>query len=143
MLKFFFDRFSKVVYAMEILGVFFTLGWLWKMSQSPPSLLIKILMGFYIVEYLLSRFFASMRWHKQAERYEGIELHFKKIMIPISYILAIVSGVGFFTGMTFLLWFAIFVMGVISYVNITLIYLHYKDKNKTPVNYYSHTKYIR
>ena len=143
MLKFFFNRFSKIVYLFEILGVFFTMGWLFKLRQSPPPLLIKILLGIYIGEYLFIRFCATKRWYKQAKRYEGIELHFKKIMIPISYIMALISGIGFFTGSTIGLWFAILPMGILLYVNVTLLYLHGKDKNKTPVNYYSNRKFLK
>ena len=61
-------------------------------------------------------------------------------MIPTSYILALTSGLGFWTGSTLGLWIAIPLMGIMLYVNATLLYLHIKDKNKTPVNYYSHMK---
>lgn len=140
MLKFFFDRFSKAVYLMEILGVLFTAGWLWKLSGGEVSPGAKVLLGLYLFEYLLNRFFVTKRWYKRAARYEGIELHFKRMMIPISYLLAFASGLGFFTGSTLLVWVAVVVMGVLTYVNVTLLYLHCKDKNKTPVNYYSHRK---
>ncbi len=134
MLKFFFNRFSKVVTAMEILGVVFTLLWL---SKSPPKILITV----YIAQYLFLRFCASWRWHKEAGRYEGIELHFKKVMTATAYLLAITSGVGYGTGSSFLLWVANLVFAFILYVNGTLLYLYYKDKNKTPINFYSGNKF--
>lgn len=140
MLKLFFDRFSKVVYAMEILGVLFTLAWLYKLAQHPPSFLTRFLICTVIGQYLLLRLCATRRWHKNARRYEGLELHFKKILIPTSYILAITSGLGFWAGLHFMLWPAILLMSVFLYVNFTLIYLHFRDKNKTPVNYYSRNK---
>ena len=134
MLKFFFNRFSKVVYAAEIAGVVLTLLWAF---QSPP----KILFTLYVGGYLLLRFCATWRWHKQARRYEGIELQFKKMMVPTSYLLALASGLGLGLNSTFLLWIAIPFFAVVGYVNGTLLYLHYKDKNKTPINYFSHNKF--
>ncbi|MDP2600499.1 MAG: hypothetical protein Q8P84_07205 [Deltaproteobacteria bacterium] len=140
MLKFFFDRFSKIVYLMEVLGLAFTLGWIWKLVHTRGAFLTKILFAIYIAEYLFLRFCDTKRWHPAAKRYEGLELHFRKIMIPVSYILAITSGVGFFTGSGLLLWLAIPFMGVMFYANATLLYLHGKDKNKTPINYFSGKK---
>lgn len=141
MLKFFFDRFSKVVYMMEALGVALTLAWLYKRVEPPSSLLTKILLFLFIAEYLGLRFCASVHWHKNAARYEGIELHFKKAMIPTAYILAFVSGMGFFAGFTLWLWPGILLLGILLHANIILLYLHFKDKNKTPVNYYSNEKF--
>lgn len=142
MLKFFFNRFSKVVIAMEIAGILFTAGWIYRWLYESPSLLTKVVMALYVLEYLFLRFCTTKRWYKNADRYEGIELHFKKAMIPTSYMMAAASGVGCFTGSTFLLWPMIVLIGVIAHVNVILLALHYKDKNKTPVNYYSNNKYL-
>ena len=134
MLKIFFNRFSKIVYAMEIVGVVLTLLWAFK---APP----KILFTLYVGGYLLLRVCATWRWHKQAKRYEGIELHFKKVMVLVSYMLPLASGIGLATGSTFLLWTAVILFAAILHVNVILLYLHYKDKNKTPINYFSRNKF--
>lgn len=136
MLKFLFNRFSRVVYAMEIAGIIFTFLWFFR---SPP----KIIFGIAVLEYLFLRFCATWRWYKNAKRYEGIGLQFKKAMVPTSYIMAMASGVGYFTGSTLLLWAAIFLLAVILHVNVILLALHYKDKNTTPVNYYSGNKCLK
>lgn len=135
MLKFFFHRFSKVVYLMEILGVLFTVGWIFQTQTIPIPFAI------YLSTYLFLRFCTSVRWHKGAKRYEGIELQFKKAMIPTSYIIAITSGVGFFTHSTLFLWLAIPFLVIIAHVNVILLYLHCKDKNTTPINYFSANKF--
>lgn len=140
MLKFFFNRFSKVVYAMEIFGVSCTAGWLWKMLDNPPSRFTQILFGLYLAEYLFLRLCTTLRWHRQARRYEGIELQFKKAMIPTSYLLALTSGVGWLTGFMFLLPAAVVLLAVIAHVNVILIYLYWKDKNTTPINYFSNNR---
>lgn len=145
MLKFFFDRFSKVVLIMEILGVLFTALWIYKLyfflAFSYPPILTSVLLSIYCVEYLFLRFCATKRWHPEAKRYEGIELQFKKALIPTSYMMALTSGVGFLTESTLLLWIAVPFMAIILHVNIILLYLHFKDKNTTPINYYSGNKY--
>ena len=139
MLKFFFDRFSKVVYTLEVLGVLLTLAW--STHWTSFSLLTKVLVVIYAAEYLFLRFCASVRWYRNAKRYEGIELQFKKAMIPTSYILSLTSGIGYFTNSTITLWAAILLLAVLFHVNVILLFLHYKDKNTTPVNYYSGNKY--
>lgn len=135
MLKLFFDRNSKIAASVEILGVLFTIAWAFR---HPP----KILFGVYVTEYLALRFYATFRWHPNAKRHEGLELHFKKILIAVVYLLAISSGIGFWKGYTFMVWFSLPVFTFILYVNTTLITLHFKDKNKTPINYFSHAKFL-
>ncbi|MBI4124438.1 MAG: hypothetical protein HY466_00725 [Deltaproteobacteria bacterium] len=142
MLKFFFNRFSKMVVLMEMLGVVFTAGWFYQLLQNPPGGFTKIFFGLYLFEYLFLRLCATVRWHKQARRYEGIELQFKKGMIPASYAMALTSGIGFFTGSALLLWPAVALIGVVAHVNVLLLYLHFKDKNQTPVNYFSGNKFL-
>ena len=142
MLKFFFHRLSKVVYAMEVIGLCFTIGWLYQFQPHPPTSLTQILLAIYLAEYGFLRFCATKRWYSNAKRYEGIELQFKKAMVPTSYILALTSGAGLLTGSIILLWLAVLLLGIILHVNVILLTLHYKDKNKTPVNYYSHNKYL-
>lgn len=122
---------------MEILGVLFTAGWLWKLFRLEGGLLTKILFGIYLIEYLFLKFCDTKRWHPQTKRYQGIELHFRKIMIPTSYLFAVTSGIGFFTGSGILLWLAIPILGIMTYSNATLIYLYNKDKNTTPINFFS------
>ncbi|MBI4223577.1 MAG: hypothetical protein HY609_01475 [Deltaproteobacteria bacterium] len=131
-----------MVILMEALGVALTAGWLHHLLQNSPGLFTKILFGLYLFEYLFLRLCATVRWHKQARRYEGIELQFKKGMIPASYLMALTSGVGFFTGSSFLLGPAVILIGVVAHVNVILLYLHFKDKNPTPINYFSGNKFL-
>lgn len=120
---------------MEILGVLLTVGWVTQTKAVSIPLVI------YLVEYLALRFCATLRWHKKAKRYDGIELQFKKAMIPTSYIMALTSAVGYLTGTTFLLWVAIFLLAILLHVNVILLYLHFKDKNTTPINYFSSNQF--
>lgn len=142
MLKFFFDRFSKVVTLMEVIGILLTSLMSYQLAFYSSTLLTKILFAIFLSEYLFIRFCTTKRWHKEAKRYEGLELHFKKVMIPTSYLLAFQGVIGLTFHSTILLWLAIPILGFIVYVNATLLYLYAKDKNTTPINYYSHQKYL-
>lgn len=140
MLKLFFDRFSKIVYFLEILGIVFSIGWITKLLQNPISLGVKIGLALYFFEYLFLRFCATWHWYPRTKRYLGIELQFKKAMIPTSYLLAIASGAGYFWGSTGMVWVAVFLMTLIAHVNVILLTLHFQDSSTTPVNYYSSSK---
>ena len=118
----------------------FTAGWIFHLLQHPPGWPTKIFLGLYLFEYLFLRLCTTVRWHPRARRYEGIELQFKKGMIPTSYLMALTSAVGFFAGSTLLLWPAVVLIGIIAHVNVILLYLHFKDKNATPINYFSSNK---
>lgn len=137
MLKLLFNRFSKIAMVVEWLGIVFTIGWLKQIAHQPTSLTTKIALGVYIGLYLFMRFCTIKRWHKGVKRYSGIEGHFKRIMVGISYALASVSGIGYSTGSTLLLWPGILVIGALAHVNIILLWLHYQDKTTTPINFFS------
>lgn len=125
---------------MEILGLIFTACWGTRIYSSETPSLTTTLFSVYLVEYLFLRLCASKRIYRGTPLFEGIGLHFKKAMIPTSYILAIVSSVGLATQATFLLWGAVFLLGLLACVNLILLYLHAKDNNVTPVNTFSKNK---
>ena len=140
MLKFFFNRNSKMITLMETWGLLLTFGWFYRLIPTDQRL-TKIGIGIYFLEYLFLKVCALFHWHKEAKRFEGIELHFKKGLIPTAYLMALTSTIGFLTGSEFLLWFSILLLGIIAHVNVILLYLHCKDKNKTPINYFSGNKF--
>ena len=143
MLKFFFNKDSKVVLGMEILGVttlIMLLVTLWPAGKTIP---IKIAFILYIVLYIFIRVFASLRWYKDAERYEGIELQFKRAMVPTSYILPLSNILLLIGGPGVLLYFSDFLLIVIAHVNVILIYFHLKDRETLKVNYFTHNKHLK
>lgn len=136
MIKFFFNRFSKMVSLMEVLGIIF-MGAAFMRTANHASPLTITLFAAVSVEYAFIRYCAIRRWHKDAPRYSGIELQFKKALVPTSYILAITGAcLMLFSGL-FLLIIAAFLLAVIVHVNVILIYFHRRDKDKLPPNFFS------
>lgn len=137
MLKFFFNRFSKAVLLMELLGVV-TCAMSAKMILIGESaILIKVLFSTILILYAFIRYCASVKWYKDAPRWSGIERQFKMSLAPASYILAIVGISSVTAPSSVLLALAAIFLLLIAHVGVILIYLHLKDKDKTPVNFYS------
>lgn len=161
MLRFFFNRESKVVMAMEIIGLFFlsliVIEW-WSAVKTAG---VKTALFLYILIYLIIRAFASLSWYDknglnrlfppklkikapaEGEKYQGIELQFKKAMVPTSYILAIFSGLLLGGAPGWILYIAVFLLIVIVHVNFILLYFHIKDKETLPINYFTHNKHLK
>lgn len=137
MLALFFNRFSKVVYAMEFLGLL-----LWSIVAyqafvghltSPQNYTVTITLALY--GFL--RFCATFRFYKNAPCCSGIELHFKKAMVPTSYIMAISGLCTIFYPSAVFLGFAILLLTFLAHVNVILLYLRHRDTDPTPVNFLS------
>lgn len=143
MLKLFFNKKSPVVYAAEAIGVALFVILIVDRWPSEKTIAQQVVFYIYIFEYLFIRLFASIKWYKNAERYEGIELQFKKAMVPASYIIAIFNLILLVNGPVFLLYIAIFLLTIFAHVNVILIYFYIKDKESLPINYFTHGKYLK
>jgi hypothetical protein len=87
--------------------------------------------------YAFIRFCASVRWYKDVPRYSGIELQFKKALVPTGYIMAITFALYLvFAWLGFLI-IGAFLLAVVAHVDVILLYFHFRDSDKTPVNFYS------
>lgn len=142
MLKFFFNKESKVVYAMEALGILVLAALVMTWWPAGKSAAIKTAFYLFVGLYIFIRIFATVRWYKNAARYEGIELQFKKALVPTSYIIPIFGGAVLFGAPPYILYFADLLLIVIAHVNIILIYFHVKDRESLPVNYFTHNKHL-
>lgn len=94
-----------------------------------------------IAEYLFIRYCATRRWHANAQRYEGIELQFKKGMVPTAYIILIGSALFQFIPHASTLIIMAILLAVVGHVNVILLYLKRRDREQLPVNYFSHNKF--
>ncbi len=140
MLRLFFNRFSPLVFIVEIIGVVFIFLTM-RLFFSFPHI-GRLLLILYTLEYLSLRLFALIRWHPQSKRYEGIELHFKKLMVAVAYLLALLSILLYITHNIFFAILGIILFGMMLYPNLMLVYLYTKDKNTTPINHFSGNKYL-
>ncbi|MFA4873992.1 MAG: hypothetical protein WC956_00890 [bacterium] len=137
MIKFFFNRFSRAVTAMEIAGALLLSLAALRSILMGTSVAQGILLSVVAALYAFIRLCTSVRWYRDAPRYSGIELQFRKAIVPTSYVMAI-----------FLAWFAAspsaaplaiaaFMLAVVAHVNVILLYLRSRDNDRTPVNFYS------
>lgn len=143
MLKILFHRKSHVVRSLEILGVigsFFFLKGRWAVNDLQTGLYL-----FLVIGYLFVRACDWISWYPREPRGIGIEVHFKKALVPTSYILAVTSIFALLdipylsTGVILL---ADLLMLVVAPVNGIVIYFHLKDKDPLPINYFSLNKYL-
>lgn len=142
MLKFFFNRFSGFVIAMEIAGVILLAADVALFFFRRADAIDIVLIIFVIALYAFIRLSATGRWYRDAPRGAGIEMHFGRSMVPVSYTIAIVGLLDLaIPHPTWALAIAAALLIVVAHVNVILIYLHRRDTDKTPPNYYSGRKF--
>ncbi|MBI2975048.1 MAG: hypothetical protein HYY43_05615 [Deltaproteobacteria bacterium] len=140
MLRLLFNRESKFVLAVEMAGL---AGFAAVIIAGKFSFVF----GLYALAYIFIRFCSLYNWYakfnvayanlKKDEL--GIRLHFKKAIVPASYIIAISNWLLVFRTKKTIIYFSFALLLFILHVNLILIYLHLKDKDPTPPNYFSGT----
>lgn len=142
-----FNRFSRAVLAMEALGAILAavaaaqlfMGAAWGATWGAAA---KCLFAAVLILYAFIRICASVRWYKDIPRYSGIELQFKKALVPTSYIMAIACGASLLWPTAAVLAAAALLLAVIAHVNVILIYFHIRDHSRTPINFYSSGRFL-
>ncbi len=161
MLKLFFNKESRVVLAAECVGILTLIALVVSWWPGGKATIWQLLFFFYIFEYLFIRFFATFRWYDDAgkntfrwqwiwdkkdvsaeNKYEGIELHLKKGLVPTSYLLPLFNILLLIGAPGAILIFPVVLFALIAHVNVILIYFHIKDKETLPVNFFTHNKYL-
>ena len=123
---------------MEVLGALILPFLFYKIFFVEVGLLDKLLFCIMLLLYIFIRLCATRRWYpSEAPRYSGIELHFKKALVPTGYILAICGLLGLIFSPTPFLIIEIVLLTLIGHVNVILIHLRRKDNDPTPVNAFS------
>ena len=102
-----------------------------------------LLFAIIVALYAFIRFCTTVRWYKNAKRYEGIELQFKKAMSPTVYVVLLGSILFQILPSSIELAVMLFMLAVIAHVNIILLYLKHRDTQDLPVNYFSGNKCLR
>jgi hypothetical protein len=138
MLKLLFNRESKFILALEIAGL---AGFAAVIITGKFSFVF----GFYALAYFLIRFCALYNWYsKFSVSYEnlkkdelGIRLHFKRTLVPASYIITVTNWAVVFGGGKTMIYLSLGLLLFILHVSLILIYLHLRDTDPTPPNYFS------
>lgn len=139
MLSFFFHRFSTMVLLMEGFGV---IGMALAAVRivDGASVLSQTLLALVLCEYAFIRFCASRRWYRDAPRWSGIELQFKKALVPTSYAMAIAGPLALLLPPAIPLFAAALLLAIVAHVNIILLFFHVRDHDPTPVNFFSRSE---
>lgn len=137
MIKFLFDRFSKMVLVMEIAGVVLLAISFLRLVLGKINIAQIVLFSIVLFLYAFIRFCTIMRWYKDVPRYSGIELQFRKAIVPTSYIIAITFAWFALIPSAIPLVLAAFLLAIIAHVNVILLYFHFRDHDPAPVNFYS------
>ncbi len=132
MLKFFFNRFSIMVKISEAAG-FLLLLWLGrKIFFFEASTSSKILFVCTASLYLFIRTCAMIHWHRDAKRFTGIELQFKKALVPVAYIMTIFNAAALVASLTPFLAAEFLLLLFMAHVNVILLWLFWKDDETLP-----------
>jgi hypothetical protein len=143
MLKLFFNRFSKVVYTVEIVGIVFVILNIQKIITQSSSKISKRIFFLWVLMYAFMRFCSMVRWHVDSTRDAGIEVHFKKALVPTAYIMATLGIIFYVLPYVFVSIIGILLLSVMFSVNLVLIYMYILDRDQTPTNFYTHNDYIK
>jgi len=147
MSKILFNRSSLMVRCLEGIGLINSILFLFEAGKGRSSVAATGigLYLFLLLCYLFVRACDLIFWYSKEDRGIGIEVHFKKALVPTSYILAITSTMAllnipyFSSGIIF---FADLLMLVVAPVNGILIYFYFRDEDQMSINYFSLNKYL-
>ena len=137
MISLLFNRFSKAVIAAEVAGVILLLFGAARLILRGAGPFEYALIAATAFLYAFIRFCAGVRWYKDAPRYSGIELQFKKAMVPTGYAMALMGLWLSLLPSIAPLVILIAALAVVAHVNVILITFHLRDRDRTPVNHYS------
>jgi hypothetical protein len=140
MIGFLFNHRSKTLYVVEALSVLGLAAMAWRMAIKECGWFAWLMFAIVVAIYAFIRFCTSVRWYKNAKRYEGIELQFKKAMSPTVYITFIGSLVFQIVPSYIVLIVMTFMLAVVGHVNVILLYLKHRDTQELPINYFSGNK---
>jgi bacteriorhodopsin len=140
MMKFLINYRSRFVDVVEVLGIIGLATIAWRAIALETGWLTWIFYAIVIIEYAFIRYCATTRWYDDAERFEGVELQFRKAMIPTAYLLCLGSIIFQISPSATILIALAILFAIIAHVNVILIHLHRRDKDSLPPNYFSHHK---
>jgi len=137
-----FGRFSTAVKVMEGAGLCLTPFAIFRARLADAGAWHYGSIAAILAIYAFIRFCASVRWYKGVPRYFGIELQFKKALVPTAYTMTIAFALYTVLGWLGFLLAGAFLLAVVAHVDVILLYFHFRDPDKTPVNFYSSGKFL-
>lgn len=142
MIKLLFGRFSLAVKIAEAAGALMALVALIRSIAAGAGAWRIALTAAAIALYAFIRFCATARWYRDVPRYSGIELQFKKALVPTGYTMSICFALYLLSGWTLWLVICDAFLVVVAHVNVILLYFHYRDRDPTQVNLYTSGRFL-
>jgi len=142
MIKVLFGRFSTAVKVMEGVGVVLVPFALIRSILVREDLWHYALIAAILALYAFIRLSATVRWYEGVPRYSGIELQFKKALVPTGYAMTICLSLYLVFGWVGFLVLCLFLLVVVAHVDVILLYFHFRDSDGTPVNFYSSGRFL-
>lgn len=143
MLKFFFNRSSLIVRSFEVVGLILSI-FIFKSRLSSGGWLMRLYL-LVCVFWVFLHVCVWIRWYPSESRGRGIEVHFRKMLVPAAYLVVLTSLlllVPFFLPAFFALLFANLIFGIMVFINVSLIYFYFQDQDPMPVNFFSANRYL-
>lgn len=146
-LKFFFNRKGPVVLGLTFIGWSLYLWRLWQMKLGQNwETDDKLTVIMFLIHILLAGLITTIRfipWYFKDNRGAGIEEHFEKTMVPVTYILILTSVIfTFWTHCWPYLLFTHFIFLLILSANVILLILHFRDHDPLPPSYFARNLYL-
>jgi len=142
MINFLFDRFGWMVRFMEGVGAIGAYLFLQLFHWKEGITFAESLFLLVLVQHIFFRVCDSISWYPNEGRQLGIEVHFKKALVPSSYALALTAWTCLFGFQLPLLILANLVLFFMTMVNIIQIWFHFHDKEDLPVNYFTSNRHL-
>ena len=142
MIKLLFGRYSTAVKVMEGAGVCLVPFAFIRCRLTQEGAWHYAFILAILAIYALIRLCATIRWYKGIPRYFGIELQFKKALVPTGYAMTICLVLYLSTGWIVWLVICTALLTVVGHVNVILLYFHFRDHDPTPVNFYSSGRFL-
>jgi len=140
MLRFFFNRKSKFVRLLELIGVSGFIAVFVSGAYFSGTGFFKWMFVVLLFEYIFVRFCSVWKWYKKFPKTTnetGIGLQFRKALVPTAYIMVIANAGALLNASGGVLLFFVIVMALVIHVNIILIYLHLMDRDTRAPNCFS------
>lgn len=134
MIAFFFNRNGLMVRLMEALGACLLAATVLVLLFGGASTAQIVLITIVVLLYAFLRLCATVRWYRGLPRGSGIELQFRKALVPAGYAMTILLALFLFTQWTVLLAILVLLLAVVAHVNVILITFHRRDRDPAPVN---------
>ena len=136
MLRFLFNRESRFVMALEIIGL---LGFLWLLFFGwfhKEKTVTQVFFAVYIICYLINRFISIYPWYgKGFNRDIGICLHFRKMYVAGAYFIAVTNIMLALGASGAVIYPAILLFVFALHIELILLYFHWKDNDVRPPNF--------